>query len=184
MLYSSLAQLAEHAAVNRRVVGSSPTGGETKRHPFGCLFLFLPPDLNGLESRKSHRVAVTKRVFFRKYSRLPSLRYTSLDTLIIFVTHPLKTTLSCFQGVPLRVMRRLFCSRDGEASDFKRRFVSVFRRRKHIRSREVQKNDILRIFISIIPALPLRLTKQGSPAQGISGIHGKKRRIHRGVRLL
>ena len=25
--YSSLAQLAEHAAVNRRVVGSSPTGG-------------------------------------------------------------------------------------------------------------------------------------------------------------
>ena len=41
--YSSLAQLAEHAAVNRRVVGSSPTGGETKRHPFGCLFLFLLP---------------------------------------------------------------------------------------------------------------------------------------------
>ena len=26
-LLSSLAQLAEHAAVNRRVVGSSPTGG-------------------------------------------------------------------------------------------------------------------------------------------------------------
>ena len=26
-LYSSLAQLVEHAAVNRRVVGSSPTGG-------------------------------------------------------------------------------------------------------------------------------------------------------------
>ena len=29
-LYSSLAQLAEHAAVNRRVVGSSPTGGARK----------------------------------------------------------------------------------------------------------------------------------------------------------
>ena len=28
--YSSLAQLAEHAAVNRRVVGSSPTGGAKK----------------------------------------------------------------------------------------------------------------------------------------------------------
>ena len=28
--YSSLAQLAEHAAVNRVVVGSSPTGGATK----------------------------------------------------------------------------------------------------------------------------------------------------------
>ena len=26
-IYSSLAQLVEHAAVNRRVVGSSPTGG-------------------------------------------------------------------------------------------------------------------------------------------------------------
>ena len=29
--YSSLAQLAEHAAVNRVVVGSSPTGGATKK---------------------------------------------------------------------------------------------------------------------------------------------------------
>ena len=29
-IYSSLAQLAEHAAVNRVVVGSSPTGGATK----------------------------------------------------------------------------------------------------------------------------------------------------------
>ena len=29
-LYSSLAQSVEHAAVNRRVVGSSPTGGATK----------------------------------------------------------------------------------------------------------------------------------------------------------
>ena len=28
--YSSLAQLVEHAAVNRRVVGSSPTGGAKK----------------------------------------------------------------------------------------------------------------------------------------------------------
>ena len=29
-IYSSIAQLAEHAAVNRRVVGSSPTWGATK----------------------------------------------------------------------------------------------------------------------------------------------------------
>ena len=37
--YSSIAQLVEHAAVNRRVVGSSPTGGaNTKRHPKGCFF--------------------------------------------------------------------------------------------------------------------------------------------------
>ena len=34
-IYSSLAQLAEHAAVNRVVVGSSPTGGATKKR--GCL---------------------------------------------------------------------------------------------------------------------------------------------------
>ena len=27
LIYSSLAQSVEHAAVNRRVVGSSPTGG-------------------------------------------------------------------------------------------------------------------------------------------------------------
>ncbi len=39
-IYSSIAQLVEHAAVNRRVVGSSPTGGaNTKRHPKGCLFV-------------------------------------------------------------------------------------------------------------------------------------------------
>ena len=29
--YSSLAQLVEHAAVNRRVVGSSPTGGAKQK---------------------------------------------------------------------------------------------------------------------------------------------------------
>jgi hypothetical protein len=29
MIYSSIAQLVEHAAVNRRVVGSSPTWGAT-----------------------------------------------------------------------------------------------------------------------------------------------------------
>ena len=29
-IYSSIAQLAEHAAVNRRVVGSNPTGGATE----------------------------------------------------------------------------------------------------------------------------------------------------------
>ena len=43
-VYSSLAQLVEHAAVNRRVVGSSPTGGATKRLEnimFSSLFLRL-----------------------------------------------------------------------------------------------------------------------------------------------
>ena len=31
LIYSSIAQLVEHAAVNRRVVGSSPTGGARLR---------------------------------------------------------------------------------------------------------------------------------------------------------
>ncbi len=41
--YSSLAQLVEHAAVNRRVVGSSPTGGAKRkgRGFFLCLFFSL-----------------------------------------------------------------------------------------------------------------------------------------------
>ena len=30
IIYSSIAQSVEHAAVNRRVVGSSPTGGAKK----------------------------------------------------------------------------------------------------------------------------------------------------------
>ena len=34
--YSSLAQLVEHAAVNRRVVGSSPTGGATSEQSSLC----------------------------------------------------------------------------------------------------------------------------------------------------
>ena len=41
-IYSSIAQLAEHAAVNRRVVGSSPTWGakeESKVKPYSLLFL-------------------------------------------------------------------------------------------------------------------------------------------------
>ena len=43
LLYSSLAQSVEHAAVNRRVVGSSPTGGARKDNIFFedvVLFLF------------------------------------------------------------------------------------------------------------------------------------------------
>ena len=40
--YSSLAQLVEHAAVNRRVVGSSPTGGAIKKSiEISVLFFIL-----------------------------------------------------------------------------------------------------------------------------------------------
>ena len=38
--YSSIAQLVEHAAVNRRVVGSSPTGGAKQALNPGDLALF------------------------------------------------------------------------------------------------------------------------------------------------
>ena len=41
-LYSSIAQPVEHAAVNRRVVGSSPTGGAIKEIPsVRYLFFFI-----------------------------------------------------------------------------------------------------------------------------------------------
>ena len=40
LLYSSIAQLAEHAAVNRGVVGSSPTGGAIKAEDILRLFLY------------------------------------------------------------------------------------------------------------------------------------------------
>ncbi len=39
--YSSLAQSVEHAAVNRRVVGASPTGGAKKTPPKWVVFLFI-----------------------------------------------------------------------------------------------------------------------------------------------
>ena len=46
--YSSIAQLVEHAAVNRRVVGSSPTGGAKKSRetPVFLLFFTLLVDPN------------------------------------------------------------------------------------------------------------------------------------------
>ena len=40
-LYSSLAQLVEHAAVNRRVVGSSPTGGATAEQSLSLFCFFV-----------------------------------------------------------------------------------------------------------------------------------------------
>ena len=40
-VYSSLAQLVEHAAVNRRVVGSSPTGGAKVLPPLGVAAILL-----------------------------------------------------------------------------------------------------------------------------------------------
>ena len=49
MRYSALAQSVEHAAVNRRVVGSSPTGGAKEGRPSGLPFSvsFPPPEESG-----------------------------------------------------------------------------------------------------------------------------------------
>ena len=43
-IYSSIAQLAEHAAVNRRVVGSNPTGGaiDIAVTPVAAIFEYGP----------------------------------------------------------------------------------------------------------------------------------------------
>ena len=40
-LYSSIAQLVEHAAVNRRVVGSSPTWGAKQKHRTSLFCVFV-----------------------------------------------------------------------------------------------------------------------------------------------
>ena len=41
LIYSSLAQLVEHSAVNRVVVGSSPTGGARRKTIFFSVFWLL-----------------------------------------------------------------------------------------------------------------------------------------------
>ena len=47
--YSSLAQSVEHSAVNRSVVGSSPTGGVQKARKFNIYgFYFIPKLLRNL----------------------------------------------------------------------------------------------------------------------------------------
>ena len=45
-IFSSIAQSVEHAAVNRRVVGSSPTWGATKKIAHRAVFLFLSAPLH------------------------------------------------------------------------------------------------------------------------------------------
>ena len=60
--YSSIAQLVEHAAVNRRVVGSSPTWGAKKNSPCNAwtvLFCSLRCiQTNGLVFRQAHRLLI------------------------------------------------------------------------------------------------------------------------------
>ena len=52
--FASLAQSVEHAAVNRRVVGSSPTGGAKKsNHPIGWLFCFVSINKQNVNNRRA-----------------------------------------------------------------------------------------------------------------------------------
>ncbi len=61
-LYSSLAQSVEHAAVNRRVVGSSPTGGAIiKKGLCRYLFIYLVLLYSSLAQSVEH-AAVNRRV--------------------------------------------------------------------------------------------------------------------------
>ena len=47
LLYSSLAQSVEHAAVNRSVVGSSPTGGVFYYADIFLCYIFMAPWSSG-----------------------------------------------------------------------------------------------------------------------------------------
>ena len=48
--------MAEHSAVNRRVVGSSPTWGAKRKQPslykLGCFFVYFRTDFNAFSFRK------------------------------------------------------------------------------------------------------------------------------------
>lgn len=43
--YGPLAQLAEQLTFNQLVEGSSPPWPTNQKGVFGCLFLFIPPDI-------------------------------------------------------------------------------------------------------------------------------------------
>ena len=69
--HSSLAQSVEHAAVNRVVVGSSPTRGAKKRKTTHCvvfLFCFMMEDLKG-RSKQTVRGTVCPSVAFPQKSK-------------------------------------------------------------------------------------------------------------------
>ena len=64
--YSSIAQSVEHAAVNRRVVGSSPTGGAKKSKSFWDLDFFIQADRLGISSRRSRVYHRRRRISSRE----------------------------------------------------------------------------------------------------------------------
>ena len=70
IIYSSIAQLVEHAAVNRRVVGSSPTGGangsvvkRSRHRPFTAVTGVRFPSESPRCISNSHILAVAYSIF-------------------------------------------------------------------------------------------------------------------------
>ena len=62
-LYSSLAQSVEHAAVNRSVVGSSPTGGVLiiRRDPLAGGYLMMNANASAKQIYNAFAIPPTKR---------------------------------------------------------------------------------------------------------------------------
>ena len=78
LIYSSLAQLAEHLTVNQVVAGSSPAGVANKKTIKRWSFLFATL---GLEPMLKHMFR-TKGVPLQSHSRKLSPRYTQLYLLL------------------------------------------------------------------------------------------------------
>ena len=87
LLYSSLAQSVEHAAVNRSVVGSSPTGGV-----FYYVKLYFTCSFGSVVKRLRHRpfTAVTRVRFPSESLRSVFSMYRTLDANFVFDLLPSK----------------------------------------------------------------------------------------------
>jgi len=77
MWYKSLT-LVEHAAVNRRVVGSSPTGGANRVSAIADAFLFLPIFCTS----HSNRVCNSRRFFIALHPACGSLPLIDIYPLL------------------------------------------------------------------------------------------------------
>ena len=102
--YSSLAQLVEHAAVNRRVVGSSPTGGAIKKDlhfasPFYFSFL-LKRIFPRITSMRTFFPCLTRPLRWQRKERCRLTKEKECCETNLFVS---KTTVSFIWGVLVRV---------------------------------------------------------------------------------
>ena len=82
--YSSIAQPVEHAAVNRRVVGSSPTwGAKQKGHRFGVPFVCLPPRCPPRTNEPATRERSERAKYrIKKCMHMPQKSYSDSDKFL------------------------------------------------------------------------------------------------------